>query len=207
MTNEKTEVPEVPETLSVAVSEDVGAGDAIGNQPSKVGPLTRYFPWHKKLSREVVADDIPRLLKEAVVLGELCHTRHGVYGGANAVAHPQIDNKDPLRFFVSSSGEVIINPVIVNHTKIPVDSVEACTSFADKEPKTVQRYHKVTVRFQQLNLEKNLSEPREEEFSGPEAKAMQHELAHLNGHSMYDEVIGPEDALGQALLTPAPVKE
>ncbi len=196
-----------PDILSVSVSDAVKPAEAIGNPPEKVNPLLRYVPWHTKLSRAVTPEDIPTVVKESVVLAELCHTAHGIYTGANAVAHAQIDDKDPLRFFVSSSGEIIINPVITNHTKTPVDSVEACTSFPDKPPKNVQRYHKITVKFQQLNIDKTLSEPREEEFAGPESKAMQHEIAHMNGHSIYDEVVSPEDALGEALLTATQVKE
>lgn len=204
MTNNNEE--QAPEILSVSVAEDLKPGDAIGNAPPEVPVITRYVPWHQKLSREVTEGDIQTVLKESPVLGKLCHTPVGVYGGANAVSHPQIDDKDPLRFFVSSSGEVIINPVIIEHTKTPVDSVEACTSFPEKPPVTVQRYHKIKVKFQQLTLEKNLSEPREEDFSGPEAKALQHEIAHMNGHSIYDEAISPEDALGQALLTATPTE-
>ena len=194
MANEK------PEDLSVEVEEHLGAGEAIGNPPAKVNPLTRYVPWHTKLSRTVTSEDIPRVVKEAMILGELCHTANGIYGGANAVAHPQIDDQDPLRFFVSSSGEIIINPVIIRHTKVPVDSVEACTSFPTKEPKTVQRFHKIGVRFKQLTLEKELSPLREEDFSGPEAKAMQHEIEHCQGHCIFDENHNPEWCLGEVLL-------
>lgn len=196
-----------PEVLSVEVSDAIKPGEAIGNPQEKINVLVRYVPWHTKLSRTVTSEDIPRLIKEASVMGELCHTPIGIYGGANAVSHAQIDGVDPLRFFVSSSGEVIINPVIIDHTKTPVDSVEACTSFPEKPPVTVQRYHKITARFQQLTIEKELSDFREEQFSGPEAKAFQHECEHMNGHSIYDEVISPEDALGEALLTATPVKE
>ena len=203
MTNENN-AEQAPEILSVSVAEDLKPGDAIGNAPEKVSVLTRYVPWHQNLSREVTMEDIPRVLKEAVVMAELCHTQVGVYSGANAISHCQIDDKDPLRFFVSSSGEVIINPVITEHTKTPVDSVEACTSFPEKPPVTVQRYHKIKVKFQQLTLEKNLSEPREEDFSGPEAKAMQHECEHFTGHSIYDENHDPEWCLFQPPLKATP---
>lgn len=178
--------------LSVQVSDKIKSSEAIGDKPDEQPVIMRYVPWHGKPSRAVTADDIPRVLKEAPVLGKLCHTPVGIYGGANAVSHAQIDSVDPLRFFVSSSGEVIINPVIINHTKVSVDSVEACTSFPENPPITVQRYHKVSVRFQQITTEKELGEPREENFSGPEAKAIQHECEHMAGHSIYDENHDPE---------------
>ena len=192
---------EQPEILSVEVNDAVKPGEAIGNPPDNSSPLLRYVPWHQKLSRTVTSDDLPKVIKEAMVLAELCHTKTGIYDGGNAVCHAQIDDQDPMRFFVSSSGALIINPVIVNHTKTPVDSVEACTSFPEKPPIMVQRYHKITAKLQTLTSEKELSEPREEEFSGPDAKVMQHEISHMNGHSIYDEVTSPEDALGEALLT------
>lgn len=196
-----------PEVLSVSVADEVKNSDAIGNAPGKVNVLLRYVPWHNKPSRQVTADDMPRVIKEAAVLGELCHTPVGVYSGANAVSHAQIDSEDPMRFFVSSSGEVIINPTITNHTKTTVDSVEACTSFPERQPVTVQRYHKLTVRFQQITATKELSDVREEDFSGPEAKAIQHEIEHMNSHSIYDEGHSPEWCLGEALLTATPVTE
>ena len=195
------------EVLSVEVNDTIKPGEAIGNPSEKSSVLTRYVPWHTKLSREVVDEDIVRVVKEAAVMGELCHTQTGPYSGANAVSHAQIDNVDPLRFFVSSSGEIIINPVIVNHTKTPVESVEACTSFPERQPVTVQRFHKITVKFQQLTTDKTLSPAREEQFSGPEAKAVQHELEHMAGHTIYDENHNPEWCLGQPLLTATPAKE
>ncbi len=197
MTKEQTQ----PEILEVKVEENMASNDAIGNASPKVPILMRYVPWHKKPSRNVTAEDIPTVLKEAPILGELCHTSVGVYDGGNAVCHAQINDTDPLRFFVSSSGEIIVNPVIVKHTKTTVDSVEACTSFPEKPPVTVQRYHKIVVQFQQLTAQKELSEPRQEDFSGPESKVIQHECAHMNGHSIYDEEVSAEDSLGQTLLT------
>lgn len=198
-----THEEEAPEILSVAVSEDVTSTDGTpaGLKDDKFPVLMRYVRWEGKPARAVTQEDIPRLIEESQVLGELCHTEHGVYSGANAVAHNQIDHTDPLRFFVANSGEVIINPVIINHTKAPVDSIEACTSFPENPPVKVSRYHKITARFQQLNLDRTLTEPLEVEFSGAEAKVMQHEVAHLNGHSVYDTDRNPEHALGEALLT------
>lgn len=193
-----------PEVLEVNVSESVGTDDMIGNPPDKTPALMRYVKFSGKLARQVLEDDIPRLLDEAVVMGELCRTPTGAYSGANAVSHNQIDDKDPLRFFVSSSGEIIVNPKIVGHTKVPVDSIEACTSFPERPPKTVQRYHKVTAQFQLITTDKKLSEMQEEGFSGAEAKVFQHECEHLNGHHIYEAGHDPEWSVGEALLTAKP---
>jgi len=199
---------EVPEVLSASVADEVKGSDAIGNVPEKVPSITRYVPWENiKISRAVTDEDVPKVIKEAEILAELCHTEIGVYSGANAVCHAQIDSIDPMRFFVSSSGTLIINPSIVNHTKSTVDSLEACTSFPQNPPVNVQRYHKITALFQQLTKEKTLTEPREEQFSGPEAKAIQHELDHMEGHSIYDEDHNPEWCLAQPVLIATPVKE
>lgn len=186
---------ENPEILSVEVSDDVKGSEAVGDTPKEPSIFDRYVPWTGTKARTVTEADVERVKTEALVLGALCRTPRGRSIGANAVAHNQIDSTDPLNFFVSASGEIIINPEIISHTKVPVDSYEGCTSFHDLEPKTVKRYHVITARFQQLKLDGTLSPVKEEGFSGNDAKVFQHEIAHLKGHSIYDETIKPEDAV------------
>lgn len=196
------------EVLEVSVSDtaalqDVGPGgaeapEAVDGSESEYAKLIgRYVKWEGKPARRVTDADLPRVLEEAIVLGTLCRTPLGPYNGANAVAHNQIDHTDPLRFFVSSSGEVVINPVIISHTKVPIDSYEACTSFPEHPPKMVKRYHVITAQFQQLNLDRTLSEVREVRFSGPDSRVFQHEVAHLNGHCIHDADVTPEHAVGE----------
>jgi len=197
---------ENPEILSVNVDENlgvvsVGPGGEEPAHPEEAmnNALDRYVEWKRKPARLVTDDDVMRLLEEARIMARLCHFPSGKYAGANAISHNQIDDTDPLRFFVSNSGEIIVNPEMISHTKVPVDSFEGCTSFISNEPKTVKRYNVATVRFQQVNNDAKLSDPRTETFSGVEAKVMQHELAHLNGHSIYDADVKPQDAEGLTL--------
>lgn len=156
----------------------------------------RVIPPHTKHSREATVEDIPRIIADAQVLMDLCYVRNGLYGGAYAMSHPQIDDTDPLRFFVDSKGKLIINPKIIRHTNVPVDSEEGCVTYSNREQITVQRYHKIDIECVSLNEEQNAFTPvLVLSLSGREAKIFQHELAHFNGKYVYDENPQPEDAL------------
>jgi hypothetical protein len=112
---------------------------------------SRYCPAHNKKSRWVGAVDIPRVLSDGKDLVAMCNLPRGKYSGIAALAHSQIDDKDPLRFFVLPNGMVIINPVIMTHTKAPITKAEGCMSFPDNEiKKDVTRFNKITVNYQTL---------------------------------------------------------
>jgi peptide deformylase len=152
--------------------------------------LKRYVKPHQKISREVEEADLERVIEEAVIMHDLCYIPIGKTNGGCAVAHQQIDDKDPLRFFViRDSGKIIINPKIVNHTKSLVDSKEGCLSFSEEYPIIVQRWNKIEVEYQTLG-------PGEEEdsvvlvdvkegVSGRDAKIYQHELDHFDCKYIY----------------------
>jgi hypothetical protein len=142
------------ETLSVSVSDEVTQTDAIVN---KDGPrelamkyLARYVPPHNKPSRLVTEEDVPKIVEEGKVMINLCRIPRGGARGAEAIAHMQIEDKDPLAFFVTQKGEVIINPEIVRHSCYMVDKEEGCMSFPAELPKKVFRYHKTDTKFQTL---------------------------------------------------------
>ena len=99
--------------------------------------LNRIVPAHKKVSREVTEKDIDRVIEEVRVLHAICFEKVGIYRGAYAMAHPQIDDKDPLRLFVTVDKKIIINPVITNKTKYQVDSREGCVTYAEEQMITV----------------------------------------------------------------------
>ena len=206
------------EILKVAVHEDVKLADMGlgGGQPEKpqmtqeemrtflmerqVELLKRYVPPHNKKSREVTNEDVDRVIADGEVMLALCGIPRGFYSEIAALAHSQIEDKDPLRFYVRPTGELIINPVITSHTSVPVfkDS-EGCLSYPDEPMKRlVPRYNKVDVRYQTLKQKDGklvLSDPAIAYLNGNPAWEAQHECSHLNGHNLYDKDFSPMHAV------------
>ena len=157
-------------------------------EEKKVEPVdffARIVRPHNKKSREVTQEDVPRLIKEANVLYNICFTRCGIYNGAHAVHHSQIDDTDPLNFFVTAAKEIIINPVMTRHTNALVDSKEGCVTFWDTPEKVVGRYHKSEFDFITLTSEEKLSEKFHISLVGKDSKIFQHETDHANGILIY----------------------
>ena len=128
----------------------------------------------------------------------LCHTKRDKCPGALAIAHSQINEKDPLRFFVTRDMQIIVNPVIVNHTKHFVDSEEGCLSYPKKDQIIVQRWNKCEVEYNIVlddeskdktkdKVAVKLSERLKENFGSKTAKVFQHEIDHMNSIFIYDE--------------------
>lgn len=194
------------DVLSVNVADAVGTVD-IGPggvpPPAKEDEETRlvterFVAPHTTRARTVTDADLERVKEEAGVMHRLCFEGIGLYPSALAIAHTQIEDKDPLRVFVTATGEIIINPRVVNHTKVPVDHVEGCMTYPEREPITVKRYHVVDLEFQTLTTDMTLTPLQVKTFSGKVAKIVQHEVAHLNGHYVYDEDASPEDCIDKA---------
>ena len=175
----------------------------------------RYCEPHSKKSRWVTVDDLPRVLTDGLDLVAMCNLPRGKYNGGAALAHPQIDDKDPLRFFVLPNGVVVINPVITSHTKTPVEKVEGCLSFPEEDiKKNILRYNKITVVYQTLERldeksEPVISKPTTEILGSKIAHIFQHETAHLNGSQIYDINSVPEACLwlGEGPLDEEDVKK
>lgn len=212
--------------LQINVAETIKTGDTMGtfqNEETTVEPQAvedakklsmeeymahivkiqeRYVEPHNKKSRWVTPADIPRVLSEGKLLLELCNLPRGSYRSIAALAHSQIDDQDPLRFFVLPNGMVVINPVITGHTKVPVFKSEGCMTFPNEPMKTmVPRYNKVEVTFQLLAKKEGqedpeLSEPTSDTLNTNGAHIFQHEIAHLNGHQVYDEDYDPNHSVG-----------
>lgn len=200
--------------LSINVAEDISMEDmGLGGQsPAKSEPeqdpvarykeeimpyLKRYVAPHKKVSREVTDADIERVMKEGETMLILCSIPRGIYGNIAAIAHPQIDDVDPLRFFVLVNGMLIVNPQVLNHTNVPVFKTEGCLSFPEEPMKQlVPRYHKITVSYQTLIRKQSaedvgeivLSSPQIVDLKGAEAQVFCHEIDHLNAVYIYDKV-------------------
>ena len=149
--------------------------------------IERLVKPHKKVSREVTEKDMERVMEEAHVLYNICYSQVGRYPGAHAMAHPQIDDKDPLRFYVTVDKEIIINPVIVNHTKVPVDHLEGCISYPDMPQVLVKRWHKCEVEYQTLGPDGKFSDKVKRKLSGMDAFVCQHECQHLDAIYIFDD--------------------
>lgn len=160
--------------------------------------VDRYVGPHKKPARNVTEDDLNRITKgkgtpeapgEMTVMYALCYTKRGPYASAYAIAHPQIDDKDPLAFFVTREGHVIINPKIKRKTKHQLLRKEGCMTFPDRVPVHVERSYRLEVEYQTIDENNQLSTPEVLEVKGQMAQVFQHEIDHLNGECVYNETI------------------
>ena len=136
---------------------------------------------HNKISRPVTDADIARVLSEAKLM-------HGyVTDKCVALAHCQVDDTDPLCFFVTRGGKIIINPKIVRHSGYTVDSVEGCMTYPDNAPITKQRWRKIEVEYQTIHDGK-LTEvmANNDDIKGLNAFIFQHEIDHFDGKYCYD---------------------
>ena len=141
----------------------------------------------KKQSRKVVKTDIKTVLKDCQDLYRICHEATGKYPGALAMAHVQVEENEPLRFFVLNNGDIIINPKIVNKED-PYTHIEWCMSFAYRDKKKVKRFKKVTVECVLSSVddkEIDLSNISTIEAEGLKAAIYQHEIGHMNLDLVY----------------------
>jgi peptide deformylase len=215
-----------PNTFEVSVHEEVGLKELTpGGDPDAPKEMTKeqviemvlkrrmeltdkYVEPHNKKSRQVTNEDVPRVMEDAKLMHEMCMIGRADYTTAYAIAHPQINDTDPLRFFVTADGQIVINPVITNYTQQFLDKKEGCMSFPEEPMKEVFRFNKITVKYQTLVYKSKdglpVEDPRlspvvESHFSSNESQIWQHECQHLNGSNIYDEnanaldAIGPED--------------
>lgn len=139
-------------------------------------------------SRKVMAKDIQRVRDSITGMVALCHRPLGFHkDGAFALAHCQVNQEDPLRFFVLANGNTIINPVIHKHLGKTVRHQEGCMSYADTTTLIgIPRYKKIEVSF--TGLESPTSEMDEVShmtISGLLAFIFQHEVDHMNGKHIY----------------------
>ena len=163
---------------------------------------SRYCNPHNKKSRWVTDADIEKVMADGKDLVAMCNIPRGKYSGIAALAHPQIDDVDPMRFFVMPNGMVVINPVIVSNTKAHVFKKEACMSYPDNDViQELPRFNKITVTYQTLaKLDDKdqpvLSKTITETLNGGISHVYQHECGHLNGSNIYDADYAPERAIG-----------
>ncbi len=141
---------------------------------------------NKKISREATENDIKRIVQNFLEMVEFCLSPPKDFRAVLALAHCQITEDDPLRFFVTNEKEVIVNPEMVNHTRHTVDSLEGCVSYPKNDNITVQRYNKCEMKYYIIDEHSELVE-KTESANGQRAKMFQHELDHFNGIYIYDK--------------------
>lgn len=150
------------------------------------------IPPHQITSREVLdtKTDLRRIEEDGFKMFKSLTMAHGVHRlGGYAIAHSQVTDQDPLRFFVMKN-KVIVNPVIINHVQYKVKKYEGCLSFPEaRQFAEVMRYHKITVEYQTVIEDKDgvqrLSSLRKKFLSGLEAQIWQHEIDHFNVEYIY----------------------
>lgn len=154
----------------------------------KENPLImRVVNPHEKKSRPMTDDDFGLIDNDLKLLYDLCFVRNGLYNGCYAMSHPQVEDITPCQVFVTCEREIIVNPVITNHTKTTVDSIEGCFTFPHLPPIVVQRWHKIECDFQTVMIDPEdsekmkLSSVQHRSLSGHWAKVWQHECQHFMG--------------------------
>ncbi len=211
-----------PNTLEVSVTDTVGVAELGPGGPTKGAPETPeltneelavkirerqvelvkyYVEPHNKPSRMATDADVERIQKDATIMHEMCIAGRADYVQGHALAHTQINDTDPIRFFVwiedDGRARVFINPVIETASGEMIAGEEGCMSYPSDLKKVVFRYKHVKLRFQTLGLKVDkatgeqtsevfISEPGTVNIYGHNARIVQHEVSHLNGHNIYD---------------------
>lgn len=158
------------------------------------------FP-HKKVSAKVTEKNVSTVQADAEKMLDLCEniTNHPKESGIislYALGHSQVVQK-PIRFFVLNFHDqkiksnyfdefppVIINPELIEHTKVPQSKEEGCASFPAIAMARVPRYTKGVVRYQTIKdfeAEKwEIGTPVEVPVNGLICQLFQHEIDHMN---------------------------
>jgi peptide deformylase len=135
---------------------------------------------HALVSREVTEADLPRVLRDIDLM-------MGAFAQENclALAHPQVEDRDPLRFYVRCDGEVFINPYIEWRGPGEVESREGCMTFPGRPETVKRRADRVVVSYRTLEFGR-LSDWRRASLGSLNARVAQHEIDHLDGIYCYE---------------------
>lgn len=152
---------------------------------------------HKKKSKDVKEKHLSIVKKYYLPLKTIMEEMEGekYFKSIYAIAHCQVTKKNPLRFFVINKSnelmkemdidDLIINPVILNHTKQICYKEEGCLSFPGYPNVQVERWNKIEVKFLTANLEENKLYSHTLNLSGKLAEIFQHEIDHFNAIYIY----------------------
>jgi len=203
---EEINMRDVPPGASAVAKEEMLPKDEAEKRQKIMLEYTRlsgrYCPPHAKKARWVELQDLPRVLADGRDMVAMCNLPRGNYSGISALSHVEIEDKDPLRFFVLPNGLVVINPMIVSHTQYPVTKDEGCMMYPENDVKKgIERFNKVTVIYQTLareneNSDPIVSKPVTEHLSGGPSHVFQHECSHLNGANIFSDDFVPQSSVG-----------
>lgn len=119
---------------------------------------------------------------------EVMYREEGIGLAANQIGYGEsvcvMDSSEPDENGIRNKAKVFINPRITEATSASISVEESCLSIPGVFAKT-ERFSSVTVVY---NTEDGLE--IEEQLSGIEAIAIQHEVDHLNG-KLYVDMLGP----------------
>jgi len=137
---------------------------------------------HRKVSRTVTQNDIERVEREAKAMRAWMLKRADCVG----LAHPQVDDTDPLAFFVTLEGanRVILNPRVVHFSNKIIQSKEGCMTYPGHEHIYHDRHFSIVAEYEIIKANRLV---RKRKFiDGFLAVVWQHEIDHLNGVYCYD---------------------
>jgi len=150
----------------------------------------------KKPSRPVRLTDLARVWKDSSRIKlAMMNPFPGRYPVAFSIAHPQIEESDPLRFFVVGNARfadgkklkwyfggmrTIINPQIIWKSETTTRYKEACMSFPFEAPKKINRHNVVVIKYW------TFLGPRTKKFYEERAQMFQHEIDHFHGVTLYE---------------------
>lgn len=139
-------------------------------------------PAHAKVSRYVTRLDREYVEKTAKDMRSWMKTKYKCVG----LAHPQIDDNDPMAFFITLEEPhiVILNPKIVSTGVSYVRSLEGCMTYPDREHIYHDRHKVVQVEYEVFKGKKMVKKTKR--VAGFLALVYQHEIDHLNGKYCYD---------------------
>ena len=136
---------------------------------------------HRIKSREVLITDLERVKNDSIGMAELCNKPIGRKSGGLAIAHCQITDNDPLRFFVTKNCDIYVNPKIVKSFGKKTRRLEGCLSFASLRDITVNRFDQIEASC----FDKDLNFVGTFSLVGTLARVFQHEIDHFNGINIY----------------------
>lgn len=147
---------------------------------------------HTTISREVLDSDFDRVKKDAAEMLDIIQflIREKIWKDIAALAHSQITDTDPLRFFVlrDSIAEelgweyspIVLNPVFIPDPYGSLKTMhEQCVTFSHFAPVETKRYYSGTLRFL------NNRGIQERKVKGKLAQICQHECDHFDGKYIY----------------------
>lgn len=145
----------------------------------------KYVLPHQKISRDVREYDRGLILNAAQEMVSFCKYPPKNHAPALAIAHSQVEEVEPLRFFVTGEAEIIANPVITRHTNHTYPKQEGCTTFDQRiRWANVERWQKLEVEYE--TVEEYEWVKKTESVSGKRAQMFQHEIDHMDGKYIYE---------------------